>query len=205
VLLHWENMGSSQTIRVVSFFLSLQGIHDLGLTCHPLHRLLLLPSPSGDGNAAGTITSFVGAPMHTQWCFKHFVGSATSTAGTRPRVISLTISPKECPYYWRQHLNEAFLHGRFQRLKVLEMAGPARMPLSFLFSEIARLLALGYVPHLRTLTLKAPRGLNDDDQEAYGGINNVSSFFHHLHNACAQGHLGNLDQLTLAFGNTTGR
>lgn len=199
-VLQWENMGSSQTIRVISSFLSLQGIHDLGLTCHPLHRLLLLSSPSGDGNAAGTIASFVGAPLHTQRCFKHFVGSATSTAGTHPRIISLTISPKDCSYYLQQHLNEAFLLGRFQRLQVLEMKGPARMPLSFLFSEIARHLASGQVPHLRTLSLEAPQGLNDDDLENYGGVINMSSFFHHLHNACTQGHLGNLDQLTLGRG-----
>jgi len=205
-VLRWENMGSSQTIQVISSFLSLQGIHDLGLTCQPLHRLLLLSSSSEAGNSAdGTITSFVGAPLHTEWCFKHFIGSAPSTPSPRPRVISLTISHKQSSYSLQQHLNLAFLHGRFQRLQVLEMVGPIRMPLSFLFSEIARHLASGNVPHLRTLSLKAPRALNDNDQEDYGGVNNVGSFFHHLHNACTQGHLANLEQLSLSFGHTTGR
>lgn len=200
-VLYWEKMDSNQTIRVIFSFLPLQGIHDLGLTCQPLYRLLFLFSSSGSGTAAeGAVTSFVGAPLRTEWCFKHFIGSAPSTTKAHPRVISLTMSSDDSLYYLRCHLNAALLLGRFQRLQVLEMTGTIRMPLSFLFSEIARLLASGNVPHLRTLSLEAPRGLNDDDQEDYGGANNAGSFFHHLHNVCNQGLLANLEQLTLSFG-----
>lgn len=68
-LQRWEEMATHQTLRIISHFLSLQGIHDIGLTCQPLHRLVLLPFSPGTQQTAieGFVTSFVGAPLLTDW------------------------------------------------------------------------------------------------------------------------------------------
>jgi len=120
--LGWEEMANHQTLRVIGSFLSLQDVHDLGLTCQPLHRLLLLPF-TAQAATEGSVTSFVGAPVRTDWCVKRLAGPAAATGGLYPIIISLTLSPEDNVKFVNTSFADAISRGRLQHLQVLEVAG----------------------------------------------------------------------------------
>ena len=195
----WEEMANHQTLRVIGSFLSLQGVHDLGLTCQPLHRLLLLPfSPTAQAATEGSVTTSVGAPVRTDWCVKRLAGPAAATGGRHPKVVSLTLSPEDNVRFAIASFADAFSRGRFQHLQVLEVGEQEHTILSSIFSAIAPHLASGRAPHLRTLALAAPSGFHK-------GTIDVGSLFQDMHDACTLGHLANVERLVLHVGHLKGR
>lgn len=209
---YWEKMSTHETLRIILSFFSLQSFHDLGLTCRPLNCLLLnRPRAQGTGTANNDIvTSFIGTHLHSERFLKHFIDPAAATANVRLRILSLSLSSNHSASEFQTHLSLAFTQDLFQQLQVLEVTAKQDLNdavfLSYLFTQIARHLALGRAPHLRTLSLTAPLGIQDEDvANNYVDVSNRGSFFHHLQQACIRGRIASFETLSLRLGGVSGR